>query len=271
MEHYVVIITGANSTFGIGWATALELAKKQPQAIYVTDIQDENLEMLVKKIQEEYKVKAFARKVDASSEDDVQKVVEEAVSTFGRLDVFFANAGAVIPGTLHNITRADFLKTMEINTWSVLAAIQHASLAMEKTSETKSSSGGSIIATASVAGVRSGAGPISYSASKAAVINIVQTSAWRLKGKNIRVNAICPGIIETNMTKLVMDKMEELSVNDEAKKSTTPLERYGTSSEIASTVAFLASPDASYINGQDIKIDGGLTSAYRYLPIFADC
>ncbi|CAO3617170.1 unnamed protein product [Cunninghamella blakesleeana] len=271
MENYVAILTGTNSPFGIGWATAIELAKKQVQAIYVTDIQDDNLKTLVKEITETYKVKAIARKVDAASEQDIKKIIDEAMDTFGRLDVFFANAGAVVRGAFLEITRDDFLKSMEINSWSVLTAIQQASVAMEKTSDTKPSGGGSIIATASVAGVRSGAGPISYSASKAAVINIVQTCAWRLKGKNIRVNAICPGIIETNMTMPALNIIDEQHLNYDTRKNATPMERYGHPSEIATTVAFLASPDASYINGQDIKIDGGLTTGYRYLPIFADC
>ncbi|KAI8342916.1 hypothetical protein BC941DRAFT_498057 [Chlamydoabsidia padenii] len=268
MENYVVIITGANSSSGIGWATALEMAKKQPKAIYVTDIRDDQLAVLAKKLQDDYNVDGIARKVDASSEDDVKSVVDEALATYGRLDVFFANAGICTLGRLDNETKADFLKIIEVNTWSVFAAIQQASVAMEKTSETKLSSGGSIIANASIAGIRSGAGPISYSASKAAVISLVQSAAWRLKGKNIRVNTVCPGFIATDLTVPAINALN--SMNPQATLDQNPLERFGEPKEIATTVTFLASSESSFINGQDIRIDGGFGRAYRHVPLFGD-
>ncbi|CAO3594294.1 unnamed protein product [Absidia cylindrospora] len=265
MENYVIIVTGANSSSGIG---AVEMAKKQPKAIYVTDIRDDQLHELAKTLQDEYKVDAIARKVDASSEDDVKAVVDEALATYGRLDVFFANAGICMLGRLHNETKADFLKTMEVNAWSVFTAIQHASAAMEKTSDTKQASGGSIIANASIAGIRSGAGPISYSASKAAVVSLVQSSAWRLKGKNIRVNTVCPGFIATDLTVPAINALDQMGST--ASRDHNPLERFGQPSEIATTVAFLASTESSFINGQDIRIDGGLGGSYRHVPLFGD-
>lgn len=93
------------------------MAKKQPKAIYVTDIRDDQLPNLAKKLQDDYNVDGIARKVDASSEDEVKAVVDEALATYGRLDVFFANAGICLLNQLHNETRANFLKTMEVNTW----------------------------------------------------------------------------------------------------------------------------------------------------------
>ncbi|KAI8379055.1 NAD-binding protein [Radiomyces spectabilis] len=270
MDHFVCIITGANSLSGIGRATAYEFAKRKPQAIYVVDLFDDNLAELANDITGRG-VECIPKKMDASCDEEIQNVIEEVLQKYGRLDVFFANAGVAIPGALEEETREKFLSTMTINAWSVFAAIKYASIAMEKVSATKKQGGGSIIATASVAGVRSGAGPMSYSASKAAVINIVQSAAWRLRGKNIRVNAICPGIIETAMTDKVLGIIQRDDAMTSNAEKSTALGRYGQASEIANMVTFLASSEASYITGQDIKVDGGLTAALPHVPILAYC
>ena len=120
---------------------------------------------------------------------------------------------------------------------------------------------GSIICTASVAGIRSGAGPIPYSASKAGVINLVQTTAQVLTGTGIRVNAICPGLIETGMTKPIFERAREKGT--EAKiGQLNPLQRGGVPEEIAGAALFLASDDSSYVDGQAIVVDGGLSSSH---------
>ncbi|KAI8086617.1 uncharacterized protein BX664DRAFT_336326 [Halteromyces radiatus] len=268
MENNVIIITGTNSPSGIGWATAIEIAKKQPKAIYVTDIRDDQLHVLAQTLREQYNVDGIARIVDASSSEQVKAVVDEAISTYGRLDVFFANAAIVSLARLHEETKTDFLKTMEVNTWSVFTAIQYASTAMEKTSETKKVSGGSIIATSSIAAYRSGAGPISYAASKAAILSLVKLAAWELKEKNIRVNAVCPGFIATDLTVPAIKALDK--IDPDAATRQNPLGRFGVPTEIATTVAFLASLESSFINGQDIKIDGGFGASYRYVPLFGD-
>jgi NAD(P)-dependent dehydrogenase (short-subunit alcohol dehydrogenase family) len=122
---------------------------------------------------------------------------------------------------------------------------------------------GSIICTASVAGLRSGAGPAPYSASKAGVISLVQTSANFLTGTGVRVNAICPGLIETGMTKPIFDYARARGSEDRIGQL-NPLKRYGQPDEIAHMALFLASDDASYVNGQAIAVDGGLSSS---LPV----
>ncbi|KAI8064519.1 3-alpha--hydroxysteroid dehydrogenase [Gongronella butleri] len=269
MENYVVIITGANSPNGIGWASALEMAKKKPKAIYVTDIKDEHLPELVTLLKDTHGVEGHARVVDAANEDDVAKVVGEAVDTYGRFDVFFANAGIAIAKKYHEEASDTFLKSMDVNAWSTLAAVKHASVAMEKTSVAKPMGGGSIILNASVAGIRSGAGPVAYSASKAAVISIAQSCAWRLKGKQIRCNAVCPGFIQTDIVSRVIDRLDE--THPDVRTNHNPLERYGKPEEIGSVVAFLASTDASFVNGQAIAIDGGLTAGHFHIPYLADC
>jgi NAD(P)-dependent dehydrogenase (short-subunit alcohol dehydrogenase family) len=123
--------------------------------------------------------------------------------------------------------------------------------------------GGAIICTASVAGLRSGAGGAAYSASKAGVINLVQVAAQQLSGSSIRVNAVCPGLIETGMTDFLYEKARARGKEDRMGKL-NPLHRGGEPDEIAGAVLFLASADASYINGQSLIVDGGLSSSHPF-------
>ena len=121
--------------------------------------------------------------------------------------------------------------------------------------------GGAIILTASVAGIRSGAGSPAYSASKAGVINLAQVSAQQLSGSNVRVNAICPGLTETGMTQSVFDYAREAGKIDRVGRL-NPLRRGAQPEELAKVALFLASDDASYVNGQAVAVDGGLSSSH---------
>ena len=125
----------------------------------------------------------------------------------------------------------------------------------------KARGGGSIICTASVAGLRSGAGGAAYSASKAGVINLVQSAAQQLSGTGIRVNAICPGLIETGMTKPIYELARERGKADRIGEL-NPLGRGGEPGEIAKAALFLASDESSYVNGQALVVDGGLSSSH---------
>jgi NAD(P)-dependent dehydrogenase (short-subunit alcohol dehydrogenase family) len=124
---------------------------------------------------------------------------------------------------------------------------------------------GSIICTASVAGIRFGAGPVAYSASKAGVINLVQVAANQLRGTGVRVNAICPGLIETGMTKPIFDYARQTG-KEQRVGQLNPLLRAGQPDEIAGAALFLASDDASYVTGQALPVDGGLTSSLPFVP-----
>ncbi|KAL9549895.1 hypothetical protein MBANPS3_004998 [Mucor bainieri] len=270
MDNLVCIVTGANSLTGIGRAAVYAFAKKNARAIYATDISDDNLASLAEEVHRKTGVECIPKRMDASSDDDIQAVIRDAMTRFGRLDVYFANAGIAGPHPMKTETQDEFLNMMRVNSWSVYAAIKYASEAMQMTSADKPNSNGSIIATASVAGVRSGAGPMSYSASKAAVINLCQSAAWRLRGKNIRVNAVCPGLIVTEMTRKVLAAVKANDTMERTLITTSALQRFGDPTEIAAMVAFLAGPEASYITGQDIKVDGGMTASLPYAPLFAD-
>jgi len=136
---------------------------------------------------------------------------------------------------------------------------------MRVTSGAKEESRGSIILTASVAGIRSGAGDTAYSASKAAVNSLAKTSAYQLSGTQIRVNSICPGLIESGMTTQVFEYARKRGTDGKIGQL-TPLQRYGVSAEIAQTAVFLASDDSSFLNGQNIAVDGGLSASHPVVP-----
>jgi len=193
---------------------------------------------------------------DAGSEEQVRGLIDRVSKDHGRLDIFFANAG--ISGGFASIseqTAEDWAEILRINLIGPFLAIKYAAPVM------KDRGGGSIICTASVAGLRSGAGGAAYSASKAGVINLVQTAAQQLSGTNVRVNAICPGLIETGMTKPIYDMARDRG-QEHRIGELTPLQRGGEPIEIARAALFLASDEASYINGQALVVDGGLASSH---------
>jgi NAD(P)-dependent dehydrogenase (short-subunit alcohol dehydrogenase family) len=148
---------------------------------------------------------------------------------------------------------------------SCFLATKHASPAMGITSPAKPKAGGSIILTASVAGLRSNAGSTPYSASKAAVVSMAQTTAYQLAGTGVRVNAICPGLIETGMTKLMYDAARARGTEARIGQL-NPAKRGGRADEIARVALFLGSEESSYVNGQAWAVDGGLSAGHPYVP-----
>jgi NAD(P)-dependent dehydrogenase (short-subunit alcohol dehydrogenase family) len=191
---------------------------------------------------------------DAGSEGEMRDLIEKVVSEQGKLDIFFANAG--VSGGFASIadqTAEDWAEILRINLIGPFLAIKHAAPRMKE--------GGSIVCTASVAGLRSGAGGAAYSASKAGVINLVQAAAQQLSGSGIRVNAICPGLIETGMTKPIYDMARDRGQESRIGEL-NPLGRGGEPHEIANAALFLASDESSYVNGVALVVDGGLSSSH---------
>lgn len=262
----VIIVTGANSPLGIGRASAHQFAHNGALAIYICDFNNEFLESHRQELNAQYPdTDVHARHFDASDETAIKGVIDEAISKYGRLDIMFANAGIVGMNKLFwDISDEEFMKTMRTNVLSVFLAFKHASSAMRLTSTSKSHPGGSLIATASVAGIRSNAGSTDYSASKAAVISLVQTTAYQLAGTNIRCNAICPGLIETGMTSAVYEGARKKGTEGKIGQL-NPMRRGGVADEVARVALFLGSEEGSYVNGQAWAVDGGLSAGHPFV------
>ncbi|KAJ1032021.1 hypothetical protein NDA13_002397 [Ustilago tritici] len=262
----VAIITGCGSLSGIGRATAMQFAHEGVKHIYVCDIDDENLPSLKEDITKRYpEVKCTAIASDAADEASVTSIIDQAISDNGHLDIFFANAARATGAPISATDVEDLETTYHINITSCFLACKYASAAMAKTGGSKTESSGSIILTASVAGLRSGAGSVDYSASKAAVISLAQTTAWQLQRSNIRVNAVCPGLIETGMTLPTFEMARERGTAGKIGQL-NPTARYGVAQEIANAVTFLASDEASYVNGVALPVDGGLQASLPVVP-----
>ncbi|GKT87177.1 3-oxoacyl-(acyl-carrier-protein) reductase [Colletotrichum tofieldiae] len=257
LECQLTLDSGANSLIGIGRASAHQFAENGARAIYICDYADDNLESHKRELNKLYpKVEVHIRKFDAAEESAVREVVSHAVTTYGRLDVFFANAGITGPHNVFtDITEEDFMQNLRTNVLSP---------AMGKTSAEKKTPGGSIILTASVAGLRSNAGTTPYSAAKAAVISVAQTCAYQAAGSNVRVNAICPGLIETGMTSLMYDTARARGTQSKIGQI-NPMKRGGHADEIARVALFLGSDESSYVNGQAWAVDGGLSAGHPYV------
>lgn len=259
-------MTGCGSLKGIGRATAYAFAREGVRALYVLDFDGETLPDLKRDLERQFpRCKVEWIEADAADEKAIEQVCERALKEHGRLDCFFANAGISRLNLLQTSEPADFMEVMRVNTLSCFLAVKHASEAMKATGDAKTEAAGSIILTASVAGMRSGAGPIDYSASKAAVINMANTTCQTLQGTNIRVNAVLPGLIETGMTSYTFERAKERGTLGKVGQL-NPMKRFGIAEEIANAVLFLASDEASYVNGVALPVDGGLSSSHPVVP-----
>src|SRR5436190_3595597 len=245
------VITGAAS--GIGRAAA-KLFAAEGAKLVIADLND--TASATAEAINSAGGKAIAIQGDAGDDAFVKSLVDRAVSEYGGLDIFWANAGISGGFTPLGEQTADYwTQILRTNLIGPFLAIKHASAAMIPRGK------GSIICTASVAGIRSGAGGPAYSAAKAGVISLVQTACNELYGTGIRVNAIAPGLIETGMTKPIFDGARARG-NEDRIGQLNPTTRYGHPEEIASAGLFLASDDASYVNGQTIAVDGGLSTSH---------
>jgi NAD(P)-dependent dehydrogenase (short-subunit alcohol dehydrogenase family) len=250
LKNKVALITGAAS--GIGRAMALRFAEEGAAVVAVDlteTVRDTVLEI------ERNGGRAEGLCGDAATPEVVDAAIALA-ERLGGLDIAAANAG--ISGgltKLEDLTVADWERVLRVNLIGVFLVVQRAAAAMVPRGS------GSIVCTASVAGLRSGAGGMPYSASKAGVISLVQTAANQLAGTGVRVNAICPGLTETGMTEPFFTRARERGTEGKLGQL-NPLRRAAAPTEPAALALFLASDDASYVNGQAIAVDGGLSSSH---------
>jgi NAD(P)-dependent dehydrogenase (short-subunit alcohol dehydrogenase family) len=251
LQGKTALVTGAAS--GIGRASALLFAA-EGAAVVALD-RAPQVEATVAAIRAAGG-RAIALVKDSSVEQDVAVAVAAAVKEYGSLDVCYANAG--ISGGLvpfFEETAERWADVLNVNLIGTFLAVQHTARVMVAQRR------GSIICTASVAGLKSGAGGMPYSASKAGVISLVQTAANQLSGTGVRINAICPGLIETGMTRPIFEQARARG-SERRIGQLNPLRRPGAPEEIAQMALFLASDAASYVNGQAIPVDGGLSSSH---------
>jgi len=250
----IAIVTGAGS--GIGRASA-KLFAAEGATVLAVDKQLETVSETVGMITAAGG-SAQAMAGDAGLESDVKAYVDKAMSIAGRIDAIYANAGingGMVP--FFEQTPEQWQEVLRVNLIGPFLAIKH--VAPHMIAQGK----GSIVCTASVAGIRANAGGHPYSASKAGVISLVQTTANSMLGTGVRVNAVCPGLIETGMTKWIFESAKARGTQDKIGQL-NPLQRAGRPEEIAAMALFLASDDASYVNGQAFPVDGGLTSTLPF-------
>jgi NAD(P)-dependent dehydrogenase (short-subunit alcohol dehydrogenase family) len=248
----VAIVTGGAS--GIGEAT-VRLFADEGAAVVVADIQDEPGRALAAEVG----ARGVYVHADVTREADVEAAVREAVTRFGRLDCLFNNAGAGgVQGRIEAISVDGFDATVALLLRSVLLGMKHAAPIMKR------QGAGSIISTASVAGLRTGFGPHVYSAAKAAVIHLTRSVAMELGEHGVRVNCICPGAIATPIFGksfgLSPDRAEgTIALMKGVLETVQPIRRSGVPDDIARAALWLASDESTFVNGEALVVDGGLT------------
>ena len=243
-ENKVAFITGG--TRGIGKEIALELSNNGFDiAINYISENEENIEILRNQLKENG-AKSFFVKGDVSNFEDCEKMTEEIIKEFGKIDVLVNNAGITRDGLILRMKKEDFNSVINVNLVGTFNVTRNVIPYMVKQKS------GRIISLASVVGVAGNAGQTNYSASKAGIIGFTKSLAKEVASRNILVNAVAPGFIDTNMTSVLSDSVKE---NIYAQ---IPLRRMGSPREVAKVVKFLAGDDSSYVTGQVIHIDGGM-------------
>ena len=239
----VAMITGA--TRGIGKQIALTLANEGYNIVLNYRTENDELKQLKNEI-ESKKVKCLTVQGDVTNFEDCKQMIESAIKEFGKVDVLVNNAGITKDMLLARMKEEDFKQVIDVNLVGTFNMTKNVISYMMKARN------GRIINISSVVGIAGNAGQTNYSASKAGIIGFTKRLAKEVASRNILVNAVAPGFIETNMTDVLKQE-----VKDEIAKN-IPLKRMGTPQDVANVVKFLASEDSSYITGQVISVDGGM-------------
>lgn len=242
-ENKIVLVTGAGR--GIGASIAKRFASEGAEVIVNYSGNDEAAQKTVDEITATGG-QAQKYKCSVNDSESAKVMIDEIIKEFGRIDILVNNAGITKDGLMLRMTDEDFDKVIDVNLKGTFNCTKYVSKYMLKQKS------GKIINISSVVGLSGNAGQVNYSASKAGIIGITKSAAKELSSRGITVNAVAPGYVDTDMTKVLSD-----NIRNEILKN-IPLQRMGNVEDISNCVAFLASEDASYITGQVISVDGGM-------------
>ena len=242
-ENKIVLVTGAGR--GIGASIAKRFASEGAEVIVNYSGNDEAAQKTVDEITATGG-QAQKYKCSVNDSESVKVMIDEIIKKFGRIDILVNNAGITKDGLMLRMTDEDFDRVIDVNLKGTFNCTKYVSKYMLKQKS------GKIINISSVVGLSGNAGQVNYSASKAGIIGITKSVAKELSSRGITVNAVAPGYVDTDMTKVLSD-----NIRNEILKN-IPLQRMGNVEDISNCVAFLASEDASYITGQVISVDGGM-------------
>ena len=253
LDGKVAVVTGAAGV--IGTATIRLLAERGARVVAV-DRREQDLKTAIEDLPAA--AQALAITADVTSEDEVAAYVRAAIDKFGTIDVFYNNAG--VEGDIKPITEyplQSFRRVLDVNVVGVFLGLKHVLPVMLKQNR------GSIINTASIAGLMGSPQVAVYSASKHAVIGLTKSAAWECSATAVRVNCVCPGLIDSRMLSAIIQGRNAGNAPTPHEKivERIPARRLGQASEVASIVAFLASDEASYVSGSAYTVDGGRTAA----------
>ena len=255
LKGKVAVITGAAS--GIGRATAIKFAG-EGAAVVIADLNVEGGEAAVRDCKENGG-RAVFQKTDVSAEAEVKALIARAIKEFGRLDIIYNNAGIVgATGSIEQTSVEDWDKSHAILLRGVFLGMKHAAPELRK------AGGGSIISTASVAGIRGLLGVHAYCAAKAGVVNLTRSVALELAKDKIRVNCICPGGINTPI--LHRNQPGAKDAMEQWMATVQPIQRAGHPEDIAGMALYLASDDSEFVTGQAMVVDGGMTIGANFAP-----
>ena len=239
----VAVVTGASR--GIGREIAKTLAAEGAAVVVNYNGSEQRAAEVVKEIQEAGG-KAEAIQCDVSDFEKAGELMDHVIKTYGRVDILVNNAGITRDGLLMRMSEEDFDKVVTTNLKGAFNCMRHVARQMIK------QKGGRIINISSVSGVLGNAGQVNYAASKAGIIGMTKSAARELASRNITVNAIAPGFINTEMTQVLSDAVKEGAV------AQIPMKTFGETKDIVDAAAFLASDKARYITGQVLCVDGGM-------------